>query len=79
MPDWISHEPALWLAVLQAAVVLAAAFGLPITPQQKEAVLGLGGAILAIVTGVAIRQNVVPVSKIAAVPLAARALKDAGQ
>ena len=75
MPDWISHEPALWVGGLTAAIDLAIAFGAPISPDQRIAVLGFGAAIVAIVGAVIVRQNVVPLAKIEQVPIAAVALE----
>lgn len=55
------REPALILAAVQAAIVLAVVFGVDITDDQREAILGFGGAVLALVTGAAIRSQVTPV------------------
>lgn len=49
-------EPALILGGIQAVIVLAVSFGLPITEDQKAAILALSAVILSIVT----RQLVTP-------------------
>lgn len=75
MPDWISHEPVAWVAFVDAVIMASIMFGAPITNDQKAAIIG-------VVVGVStlfVRSKVTPTAKIAAVPLAARALKDAGQ
>lgn len=64
LPTWVSHEPALWIAVIDAVLVLAVTFGLPLTAEQHGAI----DAVLAAVAGVAIRSLVVPVAKINAPP-----------
>jgi hypothetical protein len=62
MPTWISWEPALWIAVVDALLVLGVTFGLPITPEQKGAI----DAALAAIAGVMIRTQVTPVAKLMA-------------
>lgn len=74
MPRWITHEPVLWLTLVEAAILCAAAFGLPLTNEQKVAIMGLGGAVLAI-TGAIARQNVTPVAKLEQVPSGPAALE----
>ena len=55
-----SSEPAVWIAVIDAVLILAVSFGLPLTGEQK----GLIDALLTAVAGVAIRSQVVPVKKV---------------
>jgi hypothetical protein len=64
MPDWISHEPALWTGLVDAVIVLLVAFGVPVTPEQKTAVLGVTAAVLAILSAIFVRSQVTPVAKL---------------
>jgi hypothetical protein len=57
-----SQEPALWVAIADALVILAITFGVPITPEQKGAI----DALLTCVAGVLIRSQVTPTAKVAA-------------
>lgn len=77
MPTWITHEPALWIGILSAALDLVIAFGVPVSPEQRTAVLGFGAAILAILGAVYVRSQVTPTAKINAVPQAAALLAEA--
>jgi len=54
----------MWISVIAAGIGLAVAFGLGITDGQREAILQFAIALITILGGVAIRQSVVPVSKI---------------
>jgi hypothetical protein len=56
-----NREPALILAAIQAAVIVAVVFGVDITDEQQEALLAFAGAILSLATGLAIRSQVTPV------------------
>ena len=51
-----SSEPALWIAIVDAALVAAATFGLPVSPEQKAAI----NAVLIAIGGVLIRSRVTP-------------------
>lgn len=73
MPDWISHEPIVWTTLVGAVIALLVAFGVPISAEQKTAVITLVSAALAIYA----RSKVVPSAKIDEVPVAAAALKRA--
>lgn len=59
-------EPALWLAgggaVVEAVLVLLVSFGVPISVEQKGAINALVTVIVTLVTGVAIRSQVSPVT-----------------
>lgn len=55
-----SGEPALWVAVIVAALDVAIAFGMPITVDQKTSLIALADAVVAIIGGIVIRQNVTP-------------------
>jgi hypothetical protein len=61
MFEYIKNEPVVVLAVVEAAIVFAVAFGVPVTTEQKVAIAGLAAAILTVVT----RQLVTPVAKLA--------------
>lgn len=63
-------EPAVTVASITAAVAavlaLLAAFGLPVSPEQQTAILGVVAVIGPLVVGVLARRFVVPVSKLPA-------------
>lgn len=63
LTDRIRTEPVLVTGVVQAALVLAASFGLNLSPEQTGAILAATTALLAFVA----RSKVIPVSK-ASVP-----------
>ena len=65
-----SNEPALVMAVIEAVLVLLVAFGVPISNDQKAAVIGLASAVLALVGGLVVRSQVTPTSRIATTPVA---------
>ena len=75
------NEPAITaggLCALAAALLaVLAAFGLPITPDQQKAILGLVAVIAPIVVALLIRPHVTPQAHIDAVPVAARAMEQA--
>lgn len=58
----ILEEPTILLTLLKAALVAGAAFGLPLSDGQTQALLGVAGAILAL--GAINRQIVTPVKKV---------------
>ncbi len=60
LPNWITSEPALWIALVDAVLVVAVTFGLPLTDAEKSAI----DAVLVALAGVVIRSQVVPVAKI---------------
>ena len=67
MPDIsFSAEPALWISLANAALLVLVSFGLPITGEQKVSIDTLLGALLAVGAGVVIRSRVTPV--VAVVP-----------
>jgi hypothetical protein len=53
-------EPSLVTGVITALLALLVAFGLPITPEQKTAVLGIIGPVYAILAALNVRRKVVP-------------------
>jgi len=55
-----NREPAMILAAIQAAIVVAVVFGVDITDDQQEALLAFAGAVLSLLTGLAIRSKVTP-------------------
>lgn len=57
-------EPALWAGAITAAVDLAIAFGVPITPDQKIAILGIISPVIALIAAFVVRQNVTPTAKL---------------
>lgn len=56
----MNTEPALIVGAIEAGMVLAVAFGVPISPDQRAAVIGFAGAVIALVGSVIIRANVTP-------------------
>jgi hypothetical protein len=60
VPPWISHEPAVWIGLIDALLVVGVTFGLQITPEQKGAV----DAVLAAVAAIVIRSQVTPNGKL---------------
>jgi hypothetical protein len=56
----MNSEPALIIGAIEALLVLGISFGVPITPDQKAAVVGFASAVIAVVGSVVIRQNVTP-------------------
>lgn len=54
------REPAMILAAVQAVLLLVVAFGLDISNEQQVAILGAGGAILALLGGAVVRSKVTP-------------------
>lgn len=75
------NEPAITAgsisALVAAAIALAVAFGLPITTEQKEAVLGLVAVVAPIAVALLVRPHVVPQAKVDQVPIAKAALLQA--
>jgi hypothetical protein len=57
-------EPAMITAFVVAALTLAVSFGVPISVEQRESIVAFAGALLSIVGGVVVRQQVVPVAKL---------------
>lgn len=61
------NEPAITagtvVALVTAMIAVGAAFGLPITSEQKQAILGLVAVVAPFIAAVLIRRHVVPVSK----------------
>lgn len=55
-----NREPAMFLAVIQAAIILFLAFGIHLTMEQTAALMAFSAALLGFIT----RSQVVPVEKI---------------
>lgn len=53
------REPAVIIGLIQAAIALAASFGLDMTPEQIGALVAITAAVLSVVT----RSQVTPVNK----------------
>lgn len=73
MPDWISHEPLAWTALVNAIIDLAIVFGAPITTEQKTAIIATVGAVSVLF----VRSKVTSEAKIDQVPIARAALDEA--
>ena len=63
---YLQGEPALAIGVVDAAIVLAVAFGAPITPTEKVAIDGVISAVTALVSALVIRQMVMPMGRVKA-------------
>jgi ABC-type nickel/cobalt efflux system permease component RcnA len=59
-------EPAMITSIVVAALTLAVSFGVPVSAEQREAIVALVSAVLVVVGGAVVRQQVVPVAKIEA-------------
>lgn len=57
-------EPALVTGAVSAILVLVTAFGLPLSEDQKAAVLGAIVPVLVLVQALVTRSQVVPVAKV---------------
>lgn len=57
-------EPALWAGAITAGVDLAIAFGVPITPDQKIAILGVISPVIALIAAFVVRSQVTPTAKL---------------
>ena len=64
LPTWISHEPVVWIGFIDALIILAVTFGVPISDEQKTAIDAVLGAVGLLLT----RSQVTPNAKVAAVP-----------
>ena len=64
MKDFLSVEPALVTGAVSAILVLVTAFGLPLTEDQKAAVLGSIVPVLVLVQALVTRAQVTPNVKV---------------
>jgi hypothetical protein len=62
LPTWISHEPVVWIGLIDAVIILAVTFGVHISDDQKTAIDGVLAAIGLILT----RSQVTANAKVAA-------------
>lgn len=62
--DFIRREPAAITALVVAVITLIVAFGTPIDDSQRSAIVGLVGAVLAILGGGVVRSQVTPTAKL---------------
>jgi hypothetical protein len=60
MLSLLANEPSLVSGFVAAAIMLAVAFGVPISDTEKSAILGFVGAALAIVAAFVARSQVTP-------------------
>ena len=56
----VRTQPALITSTVAAVLVLLVAFGVPVSDDQKAAVLGITGAVLALLAGLTTRALVTP-------------------
>ncbi len=66
--DLWKSEPALVVGFVTAVLDLGIAFGLPVTPDQKIAIVGVVSAALAMLGATFVRGEVTPVSSLPATP-----------
>ncbi len=66
-----SQEPAIYIALANAVLLVLVNFGIPITGDQKVAIDTLLGAVLAVLAGIVIRSQVTPVANVLPEPGAA--------
>ncbi len=59
----INNEPAVLAGIVGAILTAAIAFGLPITIEQKEAILGIVAPLYALVSAFWVRSKVTPTTK----------------
>jgi hypothetical protein len=75
----MNNEPVMTAAgiaaVVGAVLVLAASFGMPLTEEQRTAILTVVGALAPILLGLWARSQVTPVSKLEQVPSGPAALQ----
>lgn len=66
MTDIFLREPALIIAgigaIIEAAFILAIAFGLPVTPDQKLAATAFITVLVTVLTGLVTRSQVTPMA-----------------
>jgi hypothetical protein len=75
----MNNEPVMTAAgiaaVVGAVLVLAASFGMPLTEEQRTAILTVVGALAPILLGLWARSQVTPVAKLEQVPSGPAALQ----
>ena len=62
MIDLVRRNPALVSSFVTAVIALLAAFGVPISEDQRAAVVGVVAAVVALLSGAVTRALVTPVS-----------------
>ena len=45
IPNWVTDYPTAWMGLIGAALALGTAFGVHVTPDQQQAVLGFFAAL----------------------------------
>lgn len=58
------REPAVYVGIVNAIILLVVSFGLPITNEQKIAIDGLVGTVAVLLGAILVRQNVTPSIKV---------------
>jgi hypothetical protein len=58
MMDWWRAEPAMITGATTSVILLLVAFGVPISEDQKVAVIGVVSAVLTLLGAIVVRQNV---------------------
>lgn len=62
--DRIKNEPAAITGAVVAAITLAVAFGVPISSDQRSAIVGIVGAVLSLLGAGVVRSQVTPTRKV---------------
>ena len=62
----LNVEPAMVIGLVTAVLVLLVAFGVPLTTEQSEAIVGVTSAVLVVLGAVLTRSKVTPDVKVAA-------------
>jgi len=57
-------EPAVWMGLIEAVLILAVSFGVPITTEQKTAIIGVSSAVIAVIGSFVVRSQVTPTAKL---------------
>ena len=57
-------EPAMVIGLVTAVLALVVSFGIPVSQDQRDAIVGVVSAVLILLGAVVVRANVYPAAKI---------------
>ena len=57
-------EPAMVIGLVTAVLALVVSFGIPVSQDQRDAIVGVVSAVLILIGAVVVRANVYPAAKI---------------
>lgn len=63
-PPAMNTEPALIMGAIEALIVLAIAFGAPVTADQKTAIVTAASALVMVIGSLVVREHVTPVAAV---------------